>query len=357
MSKKALAKNSKMRVRKRKNKRLLIVIAFFSAILLSVSTYAWFSSTLNVKIRFIELGVDSNTGISISLDGIIFSEEVMISMDSIIIDLKETYPNHTSQWSYGLWPVSSNGIKTPDDDKFSIYVGDLVRTRERNDNGSGKRLLNTNLTNENRPKPTNSFVSFDIFFKNVTGSPFPDNLYFDETTYIDFAKDTEEDVREQMQGIMNSIRIGILKINSVPLDSSVDDIQNMKCNNECHAVIYEPFSTKHSEESIETAENYGITLVDGETIPTYAMISSGRRLEHTCGHEGTGIPLLTDYFSLQNTVTNFEDPIMQVPHAITEARVYIWVEGQDIDSLETYSKGTVLELGINFVKDTMGFEQ
>ncbi len=48
---------------------------------------------------------------------------------------------------------------------------------------------------------------------------------------------------------------------------------------------------------------------------------------------------------------------MQVPHAITKARVYIWVEGQDIDSLETYSKGTVLELGINFVKDTMGFEQ
>ena len=35
--------------------------------------------------------------------------------------------------------------------------------------------------------------------------------------------------------------------------------------------------------------------------------------------------------------------------------MYLWVEGQDIDSLETDSEGAELYVDINFTKDTTGY--
>ena len=44
------------------------------------------------------------------------------------------------------------------------------------------------------------------------------------------------------------------------------------------------------------------------------------------------------------------------PNSITKIRVYIWIEGQDIDSLETDSEGAELYLDISFIKDTVGYD-
>ena len=45
-----------------------------------------------------------------------------------------------------------------------------------------------------------------------------------------------------------------------------------------------------------------------------------------------------------------------VPDGYTKARIYVWIEGQDIDSLETMSSGTNVDISINFVKDTLGYD-
>ena len=36
--------------------------------------------------------------------------------------------------------------------------------------------------------------------------------------------------------------------------------------------------------------------------------------------------------------------------------LYLWIEGQDIDSLETNSDGAELNVSINFIKDTAGYD-
>ena len=38
-------------------------------------------------------------------------------------------------------------------------------------------------------------------------------------------------------------------------------------------------------------------------------------------------------------------------------RVYVWIEGQDIDSLETDSEGAEVSISINFIKDTYGYTE
>ena len=63
--------------------------------------------------------------------------------------------------------------------------------------------------------------------------------------------------------------------------------------------------------------------------------------------------------ALQKTITenDFEKPLFDLPDGITKIRVYLWIEGQDIDSLETDSDGADLSISINFIKDTQGYSE
>ncbi len=358
---KKILRGQRIRIKKI-DPRLLIVIIFFTGILLIVSSYAWLSASLNVKVKFLDMSVSSNSGLFISLDGVDFSDSVEISLDSVITDLKATYPSNTNQWaSAGLWPVSTVGISSPNNDKFDVYVGEIVKNKKKI--VPGERLLNTTLVDQDNASPANSYIAFDIFLKNVSGAPTSDNLYFDDDTAIDFDynkyektdEEEKEDIISSMSGIMNSMRIGLVKIGSVPLKSSVNNIQNIVCNSNCEAVIYEPNSTAHSQGSIDAAAKSDITLVDGVYNPTYAIISEGRSLQHSNGQEGTGIPLDTAHFALQKTITTFTNPIFEIPNGITKVRAYVWLEGQDIDSLETYSKGAAITIAINFIKDLSSY--
>lgn len=354
-------KARKKRRKKKKNGTLIekinskqtLIVAFFSGVLLIVSTYAWLSQSLNVQVKFFDLSVATDNGLFISLDGIEYSDSVQISLDSVINDLKATYPNHTNQWATGgLWPVSSNGIRNADRDKFDVFLGEMSRLRNKKTN---RRFLNTRIINEDEPSPLNAYIGFDIFLKNVSGSPKSDNLYLDETS-IDFSEGTEEEVMTSMTNIMNSMRFGIVRIGSVPSKTDVKTIQNLKCNNNCDVVIYEPRSTFHSVDSIDKLKEYGINITDGIYSPTYGVINEGNYLEHMNGQEGSGLPLDTEHFALQHAITSFERPIFQVPNGVTKLRVYVWIEGQDVDSLETYSKGAAIDIAINFSKDLAGYE-
>jgi hypothetical protein len=336
------------------NSRLLVLITFFSGIVLTVSTYAWLSVNVNVKIKSLNLVVSSDSGLFISLDGVNFSESIEISVDSVIHDLENIYPNNTNQWAgSGLWPVSTNGIKGPNDGKFSLYQGQVSRFKNKL---TGRKDLNTIAIKEDEPSANNSYIAFDVFLKNVSNSPVNDNLYLDETS-IDYDDNTPDDVKEDMAGVMNSMRFGFIKIGTVPTKSPVGAIQNIPCNSACQMIMYEPNSSKHSAQSTEKLKGYNIDLKDGTEFPTYAIIAEGRKLEFANGQEGTNIPPDTDHFALQKTVKNFTNPIFSLPNGITKLRAYIWIEGQDLDSLETNSKGAEISISINFVKDLAGYEE
>ena len=66
-----------------KRTKLLLFVVFVSSVVLTFATYAWFSASLNVKIKFVDVKVSTDTGLFISLDGIHFSDSVEISLDSV----------------------------------------------------------------------------------------------------------------------------------------------------------------------------------------------------------------------------------------------------------------------------------
>lgn len=344
--------NENIEKRKSKNTKLIIVVIFFLGTLLIFATYAWFSVSLNVRVKTFRIVVNKNSGLTISFDAINFDNSLDLSRQIIIDDLKRTYPNNTSQWaSGGLIPVSSPGLPNSNTYYLDMFASEgVIYRNKRYDVGYVETLKEHPV---NAARPFNNYISFDLFFKNDSGSPVPDNLYFHRNTSIVFANDSSE----QMQGLLNSARIAVIKVGSLPIDADPTAIQNLQCNNNCQAIIYEPYSTVHNSLSRERASKYGINLIDGQPFPTYAYrIATGPlKVADTI----SGSPNLNmNTFVLQNTINEnaFSNPIFEVPYGITKARVYVWLEGQDIDSLETDSEGADVDISIDFVKDTKGYE-
>ena len=328
-----------------------IFVIFMVGVLLIFSSYAWFSTSLNVKIKEFNMIVSKNSGLSISFDGINFDKAIEISRDTLINGLTKTYPNHVNQWAAtGLTPVSSNGISNNDSYFFDIFASSGVRYKNKQKTHG---FINTTKVIDTKPRSFNNYIAFDIFFKNETGSPIADNLYFDEGTTAYMTSDSGD----EMQGLVNSLRIGIVKVGTAPIDADPKTIQNLQCNHDCKSVIFEPNSKAHTMLSRERAAKYNLDLKDNEEFPTFAMTNAGGPIYVEDNISGSS-KIDYNYFSLQNTIKerDFDKPLFTIPDGITKARVYLWIEGQDIDSLETDSTGAEIYVDINFIKDTSGYQ-
>ena len=340
-----------------KRAKLVFVVTFFIGVVLLFATYAWFSASLNVKIKFFNVKVSTETGLFISLDGVNFSDSVDISHDSILYDIRELYPNHTNQWANsGLWSVSTNGLPNPNFDKFAVYNGSMSKYKDKA--RKGQRYIRTSLISEDAPSEWNQYIAFDVFLKNVSGSPKSDNLYISRSTFIDFDESADDETREKMQDIFNTMRMGIVRIGDTSLNADPTTIQNLQCNGACQYVIYEPHHMDHNEESIEAAAELGIELQDQTYVPTYGVIAEGDYLNHKSGFLNSGVDLDTEHFALQHTIfeDNFLDPIFKIPNGYTKLRVYLWIEGQDVDALEVHSEGAPVALNLDLEKDLSGYE-
>ena len=330
---------------KSRNFNLMLLVTFFLGVLLITSAYAWFQASLDVKVKMVNLVVSKKNGLFISLDGIEFGSSVEISEESLINALKNTYPGNTSQWARGgLYPISSKGIPNSNSSKLEFYVA----TGYEADPITGKSYLSTRKTEERGMNASRNFVAFDIFLKNITGSPVSDNLYIDEGTGVTI----DNGDTEQIRGLVNSIRMAFVKVGSVSRDASANEVQGIECNNNCEMVIYEPNATNHTELSIERAKKFGINLLDGQYYPTLAITGPMDFYEINDVARGN----LADNFGLQETRVDIERPMFEIPDGITKLRVYVWIEGQDIDSFETRSEGADVSIVINLIKDTAGYD-
>ena len=337
---------------KKRNLFITVFLIFVFAVLLIVSSYAWFSTTLNVKIKTFNMLVTKNDGLSISHDAVTYGNFIEISKELLYDNLEKTYPNHRTIWNAnGLIPVSTNGNSSRNSYFFDVYTTTGVFYKDFIKRTGA--VVTTKLYDQSSPKKYSYFLSFDVFFLNDTGSPIADNLYFADGTGFS----VKEDIDEEMQGLINSLRIGIVKVGSLPKTASPNEVQNIQCNNDCEAIIFEPFKLQHTDMAIDNAAKYGIKVVNGEEFPTYANVNvvNKKPIEDTIYGSDT---LDTNNFKLQETITelDFYDALFTVPDGYTKARIYVWIEGQDIDSLETLSSGTDVDISVNFVKDTLGYD-
>ncbi len=345
-----------------KNRRMLfLVLAFIlTIVVLSTSTYAWFTSNFTVSVQPLDVQVSSGSGIQISTDAVNWKSMITLA------DIQAGYSGGLNKVPDGeMSPVSTVKTAYADATTWSqglrMYKGTIV-----NDVNSGVMYLDSVEEADNSTTEKN-YIAFDLFIKldyKATEAAPTQKVYFTSgtgittygaaNTYIEYAG-----------------RMGFVVQGNQPSSSSVDTLRHIK--GATAVKIYEPNYDVHTANGLANArDNYNITGYlsdptdptsevvayaqsgDQPAVPYYGVkaafeyddeedttapgyVPSGTRLYST---ESSKFELVEpDYQTTAANTSTFE--FMNLAPGVTKIRVYMWVEGQDIDCENTASGGNV----------------
>ena len=127
---------------KKNNRRAksLILFCAFTAIVLTVSTYAWFIGMRTVNVAAFDVEIQATESLMLSLDGKKWSNTVYISKDTLN---DVSYTGHTNSWGgEGLIPMSTVGAM---DEAASRMI--LFEKSSHTATAGGYRLMSSRVNN------------------------------------------------------------------------------------------------------------------------------------------------------------------------------------------------------------------
>jgi len=378
---------------KQNKKRLRNLIAIFSltAVVLSVSTYAWFIGMRTVNVSSFDVEIASTDSLLLSLNGSTWDTTVAISQ-ATVNDPAVVYAGNTNSWGgAGLFPVSSVGAMDSTASRMKLFEKASLTSTP-----GGYRLMASRVKNF-APEATeqDGYVAFDLFIKNFSGTQYLEALEPLDEEAIYLTNDSAVTVAEtgvENTGIENSVRVAFAQIGRVAgTTTTASTITGITCTSVPGSVtgicrtaqIWEPNDTDHVANAISwyntsckkrTGDDLTLSgsylgscgvLTDGIAYPTYAInndITSTNRVDiydggtyngYTANGSGTlltAYPYFTDTMKL---LTGTSRPTFMTlsPNSITKVRVYIYIEGQDIDNYDFASIGKKISVKFGFTKE------
>lgn len=401
-----MGKKSKKTKRKSELKIIFFIILVAAALFI-VSTYAWFSTQKNVSITNLNGTVEVAEGLEISLDALNWANEIVLGDDMNIID--NAYTGHKNLSPSELLPVSTLGLVHGNSmTDIKMIRGKITNSKELSEIVSMDEKV-TNSEAANYP----GYFAFDIFLKNSSKqNDFDDNLQLNydsslhisadgndqvglqNTARVAFAKygsgeiisqDGNKIVRSGVSDVMASQET-ILKETGTPVTGAdkvyITDV-----------AIWEPNAGDHVEYIVNNnnkitwasgsqyEKDYAIkTLTDGRKgfdvdtqMPTFALKESVADTDTVIADiykwDGTESSLEeqvtlqtnktseSDYTTLEgvkNLVSTSDSskatPFSIAPNSVIRLRVYVWLEGQDVDCINYASHGGGITVNIGLVK-------
>ncbi|MDD4705616.1 MAG: DUF5011 domain-containing protein [Bacilli bacterium] len=362
--------------------RHIVFIFGITTLLISVATYAWYIGMRTVNISSFDIEIATTDSLLISLDGKTWSDEVIISE----ANHDKTYPGNTNSWGgKGLIPMSSMGEVSQVSSRLIFYEkASLTATP------GGFRLLASRVNNSG-VKEQEGYVAFDVFIKNFSGKQYFKNLNILDEEAIYLTIDSEAGVAASgvpNTGIENSVRVAFAHIGRViAKTTNPSTITSITCSdtNEVtgicrNAAIWEPNDKYHHANAISwyntvckkrigsdvrNPKSYSGScnlIQDGTAYPTYVVNSSIGSADNVDIYDGssyngyiysnklTSMSYFTDTMR-DETGTNRLEIFTLAPNSITKIRVYVYIEGQDIDNYEYASIGKKIEVQFGFTKE------
>lgn len=316
---------------KKRNPRLfqLLLLLLITTIQLGTSSYAWFTTNRLVQIDLLDVSVRAQGGIEVSVDATTWKSRILLD------DLKnagENYINNINQIPFVLEPVSTIGEL--ENGKIKIFHGSALN------NASGKYVLEAirNIETPSFGEESNGkFITFDLFFKTNTNT----KLYITPESNVKY-------LGEKSFGIENAVRFGFVVEGTTSVDASPYIIQNLETNDNSKVYIWEPNYDTHTEEGIKNASSiYGINITNPSNFVAYdGVIKEFSKAINITTDKGNSVDnpeyfkkVNVAYYSKNNFNENFE--IFELKAGITKIRVYMWVEGQDVDCENNASVGNM----------------
>ena len=323
-----------MKNKKKQRKVLLaILMIVITGVTLSVSTYAWFTANKVVTVSDINVNVASTNGLQMSVDGI--NWKTVISNDDIngAVNTYAAAVNQLPSSTTSLAPVSTIGEINTTNGFLKMFLGDI------DSNADGDYILTT--TNDVEQNGTaGSFVAFDLFLQVTNETP----IYLTDAS--------KAAATGSILGIENAARMAFVVEGNTAAGSAVSAIQGLKATTGSeNVVIWELNNDAHTAAAVSNAsDNYGIT--------TTAVTSGATPIEYY----GVKVPIVkADNILLDSTSSAFFSKVtptistgtagisadayqslITLQPGITKVRVYMWLEGQDVDCENNASGGSLV---------------
>ena len=357
--------NTKKSSKRKRKLGSLLLLLFLTVILLATSTYAWFTSNRSVTIDDIDVTVSTASGIQISTDA--NSWKALISNSDITTgysfdagtasELIDTNMFNTGN----LVPVSTAGVVT--DGKLVMYKGVID---DKNDDGV--LGLTASVSPEARSTSVGDFIAFDIFLKlDQAGT-----VYLSPGSGAVMTNSSATN-----KGAQYAARMGFVVEGNGASTLPAKTLAGYNSGNS--VLIVEPNYDAHIQYGIEQARLYYQDYTYGDTAgATYEdlQVGSGNDYVTWDGLSGTiadsaeipwaqtnatdnstkfvtmngnNLTRTNEAFATSTTGTPV-DIGLALSAGVTKIRVYLWMEGQDIDC-DTYASGSNITFRIGFTLD------
>ena len=322
--------------RKKRSKKIFIAILMilFSGVVLTASTYAWFTANKTVTVEQIEVNVAASNGLQISVDA---SNWKTLISNADIRGAGTTYAGAVNQLpTTSIVPTSSIGEIDTTTGFMKMFKGDIVS------NASGTNILKAVQSTETHGTASGDFIAFDLFFQVTEDTP----VYLTDASNV-IAVDASK-------GIENAARVAFVEQGNAAAGTAVGTVQALKSDGTTPAIIWEPNTDVHKPAAVDAAlSTYGITTTEtGAARINYNGVKA-------LIPEDANIPLNsadTNYFSavtpkLTSVAAGIPDtdylPLFTLKAGTTKVRIYMWVEGQDVDC-ENNASGSSLAYNLQF---------
>ena len=324
------------RNKRKNNLRYSLLLLLLLLVFLIVSTYAWFTANQTVTISTLDVNVQTSNGLQISADAINWKT---ILQKEDITGASATYTTNTNQMPDEMEPVSTAGTVTAG--VMDMFSGEV----DADDSGTDYTLVSNKLTDTRGTEGT--YIAFDIFLRIDQ----PSQVYLTTASNVTYKQGATD------KGLQNAARVAFIDEGNASIETEPTTIQALKSGTS--SIIWEPNYDVHTAAGVLNAkEIYGLdTTTTGGTQLSYDGIKAAFDIDQGVTLKTASADDFGDYFqAVTPTISTTKDfdaqqSLLNLKAGITKVRIYMWVEGQDVDC-ENNASGTDISFNVQITKAT-----
>lgn len=398
----------------KKRKRELTITAFvifIAATLFIISTYAWFTSQRKISILNFSGKVQASNSLQISLDAKNWTNEITLGKNS---DIKENaYRGNRNISPKIMKPVSTIGIIQGNKKDLTMMRGNFSKGNTLSQIVAMDETLALS-SNQDEHQTENlkypGYIAFDVFLKDISGGDREGTLQLNYESSVQIIEGGNDE-----SGLQNTVRVGFAKYggNGNGLsnrNATQETILRQTGTGALHGgsnnvyitdvAIWEPNSNEHVEQIVTNNNNIRWSKEDAEAIfgkgatqntkytattqiPTYALKESALEKntiiqniynwDKTDTNANDEDKAFSEHLQKQKTLQTtkmgkndyrIKEGVQNLVSAsdgiskftiqsnrITRLRIYVWLEGQDVDCIDHASYGGGITLNLGLTKD------
>lgn len=336
-----------MAQKKRKKRKVFLsfLMILFCGVVLSTSTYAWFTANTTVTVQDITVNVATSSGIQISVNAIDW--KTLITNEDIVGASSNGYSAAVNQL-----PASTNTINpvstTLTNDSYDTSTGFMKFYAGQIESSTATATLGQNIlvaaASPQQNGTSGDYVAFDMFLSVTTATP----VYFTSNTRVT-ASGTSS-------GIENAARVAFVIEGNATAGTAAGTIQGLHGGTPSTTTLWEPNYDAHTatgisnNNSVYSSQN-GVTLQSTATsgaarLPYYGVkaaipANTNTLLDST---SATYFAAVTPTFYTTKSggiPSNNYQSWTTLQAGVTKVRVYMWIEGQDVDCENNASGGSL----------------